>query len=750
MAIYLKGSKVGFNRVTISSGSSEPSGGGEGTSGITISDSDYSDLQKAVSYRTGNPVTNLNITQMINNLKAEYMVAMEPDMLKDSFNTTWTRPNDWPDLDSLNLPMSGDDYIYMTYDASQGRCAICLYVTGTSISVTVGHITNGTYVVDETLSPSSDIYTKWYETSSGYPVVRVTGTIQYCEARSSTNNGITQAYRYQPIVERIAWVPNLIKLVPAQASQAWGTYTLQRDKVGNGTGTALTDASYAWAYCRNLQSLDISNLYIPNVTTLTCTFQDCIKLKSLDLKHWNVSKNTSLSSTFNNCRSLTALDLTGWTTTALTTLGNAFNNCRSLKSISGISDFNTSKVTTLQNTFLNCYALTELDLSNWDITNKLTSLYGTFSGCYSLEKIDVSSWNVDNVTTCYNTFTQCRSLKMLDLSQWNLTKLTTISAMFSNCFSLQKLDISGLHIDNKCTSIYYAFGYCISLKELVFPTWTLTGISNSSNTANSLFTNCWSLESITGISNWNFSSLNNSLASMFQNCYSLKTLDISSWNVSTVTSLATMFSNCQCLSTLNLSSWAVSSKCTTMASMFQNCYSLKSIGNISSWDTQNCTTFASMFACCFSLQECPSISSWNVAKVTTTASMFSECYSFKTITIQNWTLTKCTTIATMFRYCYGLETVNLSGWTFPALTVKPGAFLADCYNLRYINGISIPAWDIEFTNCNALSVDALNTIIAALPQTGTARTLKIMTDNLNRLSTDEKAVATGKNWTVAN
>lgn len=766
MAVYLGNKLGGFTNIKYVEAGSIPSDDPSQSINHTISDEKYTQLVETIQYRTNKSISNTSIDNLIAQLNQNYMVTMEQENLKYSFTDTWTRPNDWPDLDSLNLQFSGEnDFIYMTYDTTIGRCAIALHIEavsgGTPISVTIGHINNGTYIVDETITGSSNNYVKWFENPSGYPVVRILGSIKLCYTYEVTNNisgspinGIKQQLRQQPIVERLAYVPHLIHLGNGYSSQAWGTFSLQREKIVNGNGSALTQTYYAWAYCRDLQQLDISQFYTPNVTSLSYTFYQCLKLKTLNLTHWDVSHVLNFSGIFSQCRALTEINLTDWQIGTNIASGkkvnfaNMFDTCFSLTTILGLSSFDVSKVESLSSTFKDCRALKELDLSNWHISNYLTTLANTFGSCYSLIKLDLSNFDVSNVTLANSTFNNCRSLKQLDMTGWNLTKLTTIGSVFTNCYALSNIDISGWHISNICTNIYNAFGGCTSLIRLDFPSWDVSGLSSSNSTANSLFSGCWSLETITGISNWNFQ-LNNSLGSMFANCYSLKSVDISGWNVNTATNLSSMFANCFCLTELNLTNWNTTN-CTTLASMFSECHSLKTVGNISNWNTAKVTTMASMFSGCLSLQAFPNIANWDFRLVTTLANMFNSCISLKEIILKNISLPKCTTMATMFRYCYNLEKVDLSGWTLTAMNTAPGAFLGDCWSLHDVEGITIPPLNITFANDENLSYLSIQTILEALPVTATARTINLTAMNNNKLLAAQRTeIKNTKNWTVA-
>ena len=63
---------------------------------------------------------------------------------------------------------------------------------------------------------------------------------------------------------------------------------------------------------------------------------------------------------------------------------------------------------------------------------------------------------------------------------------------------------------------------------------------------------------------------------MFNACRSLKTLDISSWNVSSLTSMYYMFAACNNLESVDLSQWEFGKPC-SFSFTFSNCAKLKEI-----------------------------------------------------------------------------------------------------------------------------------------------------------------------------
>lgn len=739
MSIYLGRQQVGV-AIPISD---------EESGGSSITSEELEDLIDATNWRTGNFVSDLTISEITDKLNENYFINHNFSIEIEPTITNWVRPTGWPNLDSLNLEMSGNDYIYMTYDANQPEAAIALHIETSDknpATIDIGHIDNGSYIVDDTFSVAHNSnFIEWTENYSGYLVIRITGQLTRCMIISATaEDRHIQSEKNMPILERIAWVPHITSFYVSK--QAWAPFTLQREILGNNETTRLTSMASMYTNCGLLKEIDLSNLHTKYVTSFASTFSGCSKLQTIDISNLETNTLTAANLMFSECSELRQITLDFSDCPALTTVASMFTNCYSLKKIIGIENFDTAKVTNFSSMFSACRNLKELNVKNF-ITEKATTFASMFTNCQSLQTLDLGGWDTGDVNNISSMFSGCTSLKRINFSDWNITKATTISSVFANCNSLQQLDISWLHVTDICTIIYSAFSGCWSIKELNFPEWDVSGLSSASNTANSVFLNCYSLEKITGISDWDFQ-LSNSIASMFSGCYSLKELDVSDWNVNTVTSLVSLFQNCRSLPELDLSSWQPSA-CTSLATMFSGCYSLKTIGDISSWDTSKVTSMASMFADCYSLEEAPTIDDWDVAKVTTMASMFSGCRSFKEISINGLTLTKLTTMATMFRYCYGLETATLKNWSLPLLSTAPAQFLGDCWNLREIE-INLPIkLNHSYASDRSLSHQSLLNILNGLPTVTTTRTLNLTSTNLQRLTATEKAIATSKGWTLA-
>ena len=121
------------------------------------------------------------------------------------------------------------------------------------------------------------------------------------------------------------------------------------------------------------------------------------------------------------------------------------------------------------------------------------------------------------------------------------------------------------------------------------------------------------------ISDWDVSSVTNML-SMFYRCNELKSVgDISYWNVSNVTNMAYMFTGCANLNQ-DISRWIVS-RVTDMSYMFYNCVSFNQ--DISEWDVSKVIDMNDMFYNCESFNQ--DLSKWNVSNVRNNYYIFMHC-----------------------------------------------------------------------------------------------------------------------------
>ena len=108
---------------------------------------------------------------------------------------------------------------------------------------------------------------------------------------------------------------------------------------------------------------------------------------------------------------------------------------------------------------------------------------------------------------------------------------------------------------------------------------------------------------------------------------------------------------------IDISAWDVSS-ITNMLSMFYRCNKLKSVGDISSWDVSNVTNMAYMFTGCVNFNQ--DILKWNVSRVTDMSYMFFGCVNFNQ-NISSWDVSKVKDMCAMFKFCKSFNQ-DLSDW----------------------------------------------------------------------------------------
>ena len=102
-------------------------------------------------------------------------------------------------------------------------------------------------------------------------------------------------------------------------------------------------------------------------------------------------------------------------------------------------------------------------------------------------------------------------------------------------------------------------------------------------------------------------------------CSGLKTLDLSSWDLSRVSSFRYLFYGCSGLTSINVNT--NTSGCGTMEGMFGYCSSLTEI-DISSFNMSNVANISKMFYGCSSLRKIYASSDLDIAKVSSSSSVF--------------------------------------------------------------------------------------------------------------------------------
>ena len=284
----------------------------------------------------------------------------------------------------------------------------------------------------------------------------------------------------------------------------------------------------------------------------------------------------------------------------------------------------------------------------------------------------------------------------------------------------EKAKVLTLEIDDSC---------------IVDGTWGAESIDTSLMTKfNQMFMNCKTLTKL-DVSGWNTSNVTD-MYSMFYGCSSLQTLDVSGWDTSKLKYMSSVFFSCKSLTQLDVSNWDTSNV-TTMRTMFYHCNALTQL-DVSGWNTSNVTDMYSVFSNCNALTQLD-VSGWNTSNVTNMSSVFGNCNALTQLDLTNWDASKVTSINT---FCdlgtFNSNSLNVvGGLTYDEVVLN---------NICILNGLSVSANKIFGHEADSASYRALINGLADL--TGST-TQNLSFYSLSRLTDEDIAIATAKNWTIS-
>lgn len=181
------------------------------------------------------------------------------------------------------------------------------------------------------------------------------------------------------------------------------------------------------------------------------------------------------------------------------------------------------------------------------------------------------------------------------------------------------------------------------------------------------------------------------------------------WDTSNVTNMGGMFYQSLYLTSLDgVGSWDTSNV-TNMAEMFYNCTALTSPIDLSSWDTSNVISMAGLFNCCADVMS--GIANWDTSSLTKMEKLFycTSCNANLVASIQSWNTSNVTNMNRVF-YKTSVTSLDLTTWDVSKVTDMEYMF-GSCESLTTLN---VSNWNISnvtnivgmFYNCNKLpSID---------------------------------------------
>lgn len=299
-----------------------------------------------------------------------------------------------------------------------------------------------------------------------------------------------------------------------------------------------------------------------NVTSMYAMFAYCSNIEYLDLSKWDTSKVTDMAGMFSSCQKLTELKLEGWDTRNVTNMSSMFNDCKSLTNLDTVGGFDTSKVTAMTNMFKGCTGLRKLDLSKWDV-GKVRYFDNFLESCTNLTDIgDISGWDTSNMIT-FNSMFSNSGLKELAVDGWDVGNAVEMGSMLSQMKNITFINIRSWHpVKNK--TCYYMFFNDTALKTVYCDKLVTQATTNLA----CMFYICTALTGVT-MTEWDTRNVTE-FSGMFSRCSALIGLDLGTWDTGSAESFREMFYGCTSLKTLNLSGWD-GTNVENMNNMLYNC-----------------------------------------------------------------------------------------------------------------------------------------------------------------------------------
>lgn len=409
----------------------------------------------------------------------------------------------------------------------------------------------------------------------------------------------------------------------------------------------------------------------------------------LDVK---ASGSNFIQITFANSKNrlLEQFDFVG--TNSINTCANMFSGCQSLKQVKNLYTNNSASFTSM---FLNCYELEHIPHFN---TSNGVNFSSMFQNCYKLKSVPLFDLSVGQTFT--SMFNTCVSI--VEFPNFNCNSGTTFTSMFELCRSMIK---NPAIITNASLTKVFAsmFNGCTSLREFV-PFNTM-----QASTYASMFLSCSALEILPATIDTSGTVTNVQFNSMFQNCHSMEKAPM-----------------------MDLS------KGTNCSNLFGSCWS---VTEFPSYDFSSATSLTSAFGTCLSLRELPVMTIGT--GITSFNTTFTTCHNL--VKAPNWNLQNATDVTNMFNGCTSL--VEAPNYNLSAVTNTSPFMFGGCSNL--IKGVTTGMrYSITYNNCK-LSRQAIVDIFNGLGTAVGTQTIRIDGNyGASSLTSGERAIATGKGWTI--
>lgn len=302
----------------------------------------------------------------------------------------WQRPSDWPDLSKMNR---STEVLYITCQADHDTSYIDFRLRTSDSSkynLEIGHIVGNNFVADESYETTQNTQARHLigVDSSGYKVCKLTpiGSSHFTDFAVNTSenpiviDGKIVTGQWSSVLEIYGNLP----YIQYNCSPRTCKY-LQSFDVTNVAPKG--NVSYAFAYCSNLKSVDMSTWDMSAVTNMDSYFRGCPIEYLKGYETLNVGNVTNFSRAFDSVK-LETIDLSRWDMHSATNLSYMFYSTRANRIILGTRDL--SRVTTYQSMYDGSW-VRDVDISNVTTSSNAVTTTNMFINVRNIVKLTMPS-----------------------------------------------------------------------------------------------------------------------------------------------------------------------------------------------------------------------------------------------------------------------------------------------------------------------------------------------------------------------
>lgn len=240
----------------------------------------------------------------------------------------------------------------------------------------------------------------------------------------------------------------------------------------------------------------------------------------------------------------------------------------------------------------------------------------------------------------------------------------------------------------------------------------------------------------------------NTFQGLFRKNINLVHINASNWDTSNIITLSFAFADMPNLESVDFADWDVSNV-TNFFAMFDGSSKIENI-DLSKWYTSSAINMGWMFN--GNNLKHLDVGNFNTSKVTNMYAIFNRCYSLTQLDVSNFDTSNLLDFGAAFaRWSNTCEELNISGLNLERCTSMKNTFIDTAFKVIRCVGLKLPNIDmstIGLHTSTALTVDSIVGLLNALPQSDKGYSFQIGSDNIAKLSDEQKAIATNKGWTL--